>query len=121
MESEKSPKIIGYLLIFLGILVIIFTAFSVYQVFNNRLQPYTLFTFDSITFDLAKLAEEAPPDVDLQQELVKSEMINKPMNLIAHVILMGFLSSIGFKIAQVGVSLVRPIKVKVRQEKKLFD
>ena len=120
-ENGNSTKIIGYLLLFLGIITIIFSALSIYMVFTNKMQPFTLFTLDSITFDLAKLAEEAPPDVDLQQELVKSEMINKPLNLIAHVIFMGFISSVGFKIAQIGTSLLRPIKVKLRQEKKLFD
>ena len=50
--------------------------------------------------------------------LVSSSLINQPLNLIANLLLMGFIASAGFKIAHLGVMLVRTIKVKVKEEKK---
>ncbi len=44
-------------------------------------------------------------------------MVNAPLNLFTYLMLMGFFASIGMKIATVGTYLVRPIVVKLREEK----
>jgi hypothetical protein len=39
------------------------------------------------------------------------------LNIFAHLALMGFVSSAAFKIGRLGVMMIRPIKVRLNQEK----
>jgi hypothetical protein len=113
-----SEKITGYLLLLIGLIIIGLSSLNVYQVFTKQIQPVNVFLFDSIRLDFAKFIPEAPVNTDLTQELVPSDVLNLPMNYAAHLMLMGFLASSGYKIASIGVTLLRPIKVKLKEELK---
>jgi hypothetical protein len=116
MDKGTMEKVIGYMLLATGVATIIFTLFSVYRVFTNQTPPVQLFDFSSINIDLGRaLNLPVAPDQDLSQELVESDMINHPMNIFAHLLLMGFVSTIGFKLASLGVMLLRPIKVHLKE------
>jgi hypothetical protein len=114
---------LGYLLLTLGVLIIILSALGVYLVFSGKVQAFNVFSLPPITLDLSGLMEaessniELPTQANLETELVKEDILNKPMNLAAHLLFMTFLSSVGFKIAQLGVLLLRPIKVNLKGEK----
>ncbi len=117
-------KIVGYLLLVVGIIIIIFSSFSVYSVFTGKTQPVQLFNSEGISLDLGDLmggqsAEQMAQLNDDQKpmssELVKPELINQPLNLSAHLFLMSFLVNAGFKIASLGNQLLRPIKVKLKE------
>ena len=114
-----SEKIVGYALLSVGLVIILFAGFSVFQVFTNQSQPVQLFTMPGISIDMRQLLSGAAPelaDIDLppmDQEIVSAEMVNKPLNLFAHVTLMGFIAGVGFKLAQLGVMLVRTITAKI--------
>ena len=97
--------------------MIFYPVFNVYQVFKGQSLPYNLFSFKPIAIDLSKFVEGSPKNANITQELISSDLLNKPMNLVAHVVLMGFIVSAGFKIASLGAMLVRTIKVKVKEEK----
>ena len=113
MEKEKA---IGYLLLSAGITVIVYAALSVFQVFSNQTQPYSLFAFEPISIDLSKAIDlPLPAKENASQELINSELLNKPMNIFAHVILMGFLVTVGYKIAGIGAMLIRPIKINLKE------
>lgn len=114
---KGTNKVIGYLLLLLGLIMIAYPVYNVYQVFKGQTLPYNLFFFKPVSIDLSKMIEGASTNTNLSQELISSELLNKPMNLAAHVILMGFIVSAGFKIASLGVMMVRTIKVKVKEEK----
>lgn len=115
MQFAKE-RVLGYLFLVVGLILIIYPTFSVYQVFTKKSQPVDLFAFEAISLDFSKYAEgPVPPGTDLTQELVKSEMINEPMNLFAHLFLMGFIASVGLKVASIGTMLVRPIKVNLKE------
>lgn len=117
MDKGITEKVIGYLLLAIGVIIIIFALVSVYRVFTNQSEPVNLFNFETISIDLGKaLNLPVPPDQDLSQELFDKDMINRPMNIFAQLLLMGFVSTIGFKLASLGVMLLRPIKVKLREE-----
>lgn len=112
-----TEKILGYALLTIGILIILFSAYSAYRVFTKQQEPIQLFNFNAISLDIGKLiAPTLTSSPDLSQELVSPEMINGPLNLSAHLLLMGFISSIGFKIASLGVMLIRPIVVKLKEK-----
>jgi hypothetical protein len=120
-----NNKVVGYLLLSIGLIAIFFSAFSVYSVFTGKTQPVQLFNSDGISLDLGKLmGGQMPPEQaeqlgnvqnPAQSELIKPELINKPLNLSAHLFLMGFLVNAGFRIASLGNQLLRPIKVKLKE------
>ena len=114
---KYTNKIVGYLLLLIGLTMIFYPAFNVYQVFKGKALPYHLFSFKPIAIDLSKFVEGAPQNANLTQELVSSDLLNKPLDLIAHIILMGFVVTAGYRVASLGTLLVRTIKVKLNEDK----
>ena len=123
-----TERMVGYALLIVGFLFILFSAFSVYSVFTARSKPVQLFNFDGVTLNMANLlgsgeglSAEQQQALSRQkaqippQEIVSSKMINESSNIGAHVILMGFLASIGYRIGSLGAQLVRPIVVKLKE------
>ena len=107
-------KAIGYTLLSVGILTILFTAFSVIQVFTGNAEPVQIFTFEGIGLSASELTGGAIP-ANEQIDLISPELINDTSNLFAHIFLMGFISTVGFKLASLGTMMVRPIVVKVHE------
>ncbi len=116
-------KFIGYILLILGISVIFFSIFNVYFLFSKKIKPFEVFDLPAITLDLSGLMQsniqesQLPPEANLNTELVKKEILNDPLNLIANIILYGFFVNSGFKIASLGILLLRPIKVDIKEDK----
>ncbi len=117
-DTNVSEKTIGYSLLILGLIAIFYSTFSVYTVFTGMNQPFNLFSFDAIKIDLSKFIIQSPSEAELTQDIVPSDVLNKPMNYIGHLMLMGFLASAGLKVATIGTTMLRPIKVKVTEQKK---
>lgn len=121
-----SEKIIGYVLLVVGILVILGAGVSTYMVFTKQAEPVKLFEFSGISLDPTQMLGSSLP-VELQttlkqtntskQEMISGEMINSTSNIFAHLFLMGFIASIGYKLASLGTKLMRPIVVKLNEQK----
>jgi hypothetical protein len=114
-----TEKILGYMLIVVGIIAIVYSSVSVYDVFTKKAKPANLFSFSGISMDPSQfLAGNLPPGVTLPKgpamEIMTPEMINDTSNIFAHVVLMGFIASAGLKLATIGTQLVRTIHVKVK-------
>lgn len=109
-----SEKILGYLLLVVGVLIIVYAALNVYGVFTKKAKPFDVFNLPGISLDLGGLVGNQLPTGPAKSELITPEILNQPLNLAAHLFLMGFIANIGFKIASLGVMLVRPIKVKLK-------
>jgi hypothetical protein len=120
MLENLPNKIIGYLLLAVGLLGIILPSYSVYQVYTKRAKPVNVFLLDSIKLDFGKFTPDAPANAALTQDLVPADVLNAPLNYAAHLMLMGFIASASFKIASLGIMLVRPIKVKLKEEKEVL-
>ncbi len=132
-----SEKIIGYILLTLGVVIIFVSSFSVFTVFTGRAKPVQLFNFESVSIDFSQIVSASLPTTDLPEELkgsipkntapsakteiIKGDMLNTTSNIFAHLVLMGFLASSGLKLAQIGVNLLRPIIVKLKEEKLLKE
>ena len=121
-----TEKVIGYFFVFLGVGVIFFATFNIYSVFTKKARPVDVFSFPPIALDLSQAATvslpqelveagveiETPPSQ--KQEIIPSTMLNQTSNLVAHLVLMGFIVNVGFKVAMLGTQMVRPVIVKVR-------
>ena len=108
-----TEKIVGYTLLIIGIMVIVLSALNVYAVFTGQMLPVQLFHLSGISLDLSQYTGVKTKPA----ELVPAETLNQTSNLAAHLFLMGFIASMGQKLASLGVKLIRPIVVKLRDEK----
>ena len=113
-----SERVLGYVLLFAGLIIVVFAGFSVYSVFTKNSKPVDLFDFPPVSISADALISgaglkqgEAP-----QMELLPSKILNDTSNLLAHLFLMGFIAGIGSRIASIGVSLLRPIVVKLKSD-----
>lgn len=120
-----SEKIVGYILLVFGVGIILFSAGNIYGVFTGRIQPTQLFSLKSIGIDMNQmiqnsLPKELAPAADSQPaqetEIIPAEMLNQLFNLMGQIVLMGFLGGAGMKLASLGVMLLRPVEVKMKEK-----
>jgi len=119
-----TERISGFILIIAGIVIIIVAASLVIKVFTGKAEPASVFNFSSISLDASNLVgSDAPPEAKEalkasgqapKLELIPADILNKTSNLLAHLLLMGFVASIGYKIGSLGAMLARPVIVKLK-------
>ncbi len=114
-----SEKIIGYLLLAIGIIVIVASGFNIYAVFTRKMSPVSLFSLSSSSLDFSQLISGyLPPGSPAAPPLsLPTDSLNFTFNLSAHLFLVGFIAHLGYQLASLGVQLVRPIEVKLREAK----
>lgn len=123
-----SEKVTGFLLLTIGLAVMLFSGYNIYQTFTGKLEPIELFSLDrgiGLDFSSFLVGDATPEELaqiksqnnDLKTELVSPELINRPMNLFSHFLLMGFFVNIGFKVGLLGTNILRPVKVEVGKNK----
>lgn len=120
-----TERVVGYILLGTGILVILASALSVIMVFTGRTEPIQIFNFEGIELNARDLiggdlpAEQAALARQMvegqKMELISPEILNDTSNLFAHLFLMGFISTVGYKVASLGTMMVRPIVVKLKE------
>lgn len=116
-----SEKAIGYSLLALGILIMIFSVLQVILVFTGKIKPIQIFTPPQTTqtkLDLRSPAELSsalsnglPVNLD---SIFPKETIAQSINLSAHFFLMSFIMMFGGRLATLGVQPVRPVYVKMK-------
>ena len=124
-----NEKIIGYILLVCGIAIIVYSAINVTSVFTGNSQPIDLFKLSGISVDIKDMIGKdltpeqrkqlAKSEIQTQQEILKAELVNSPLNYISHIVFMTFIAGVGFRIAKLGVMLVRPIKVSLKSQESI--
>ena len=124
-----NEKTTGYVLLVLGVGVMIFSAMSLVLVFTKHAEPINLFQISlpppSAAFKTSTLPGQSPnltPDVSqmLSQltsqtgNMFSSSALTQYSNISAHFFLMSFIMAFGFKVATLGVQLLRPVYVKYK-------
>lgn len=127
-----SERIIGYILLGIGILMIILTTLQIFSVFTGKDAPIQVFTLESTkktqqtsTSDLLEKIQQGDISALLESgsgsipglEVISPEAIYKLLNITVYYFLMMFLLNVGYKIASLGVQMLRPIKVEVKNNK----
>lgn len=105
-----NEKIVGYVLLFLGIIIIFFSAFSVYGVFSKKIKPVQFFAIGDAPIEIP-IAGQTTSGGGID---IPIEAVSDPLNSFAHLALMMFIGGVGFKIASLGTMLVRPVVVKLK-------
>lgn len=113
MEEKK----VGYSLLAGGIIVMIIAFVTVVLLFTGVISPVKLFTIPSPSFNTSNLIPSVPglPAPKGEKiEILPTETFSTVLNLGVQFILMTFVMSFGFKLADLGVKLIRPIKIEAK-------
>lgn len=123
-----SEKVHGYVLLYGGIVLMIFSLFSLVFVFTGRAEPIQIFHMKGLSIDSSALTPQIdtsslpgfnmPTQMKVAKpiEIFPAEDLNRSANIFAHLMFMGFLLSVGSKIATIGTNLLRPIVVKTPKD-----
>lgn len=112
-----SERQIGYVLLGGGIFVMFVAFVIVVLLFTGIIQPVKLFSIPAPSFDTGNLMPEIPgiPQAAGEKvEIIPTDAFNRILNIGIQFLLMTFTMSFGFKIANLGVKLVRPIKIEAK-------
>ncbi len=108
----KDYKAVGYALLIAGLILIIWSIYSMYNVYTGATPPPSVIEMKSVTISLPT-GENAPP---IQTELISGRDSSKLVNMGVWFALMTFIASAGGRISGIGVKLIREIKVEVKRE-----
>ena len=122
-----SVKVTGYSLLVVGLLIMAFCVVNMVMVFTNKTKPFSVFniqpngsTNTQSLNDLASQLQKNSSNGSQAQlpklDILPPEVLNQILNMTAHLFLMSFILGFGYKLASLGVGLVRPINVKLRPE-----
>lgn len=108
-----SEKVIGYLLLAGGLLLILFSTLNIYLTFTGRALPVMLFHTSGISLDLSQ-SLPVPNPAAKPVEIFSAADMNQVADLTLTYLLDTFFVSVGAKIASLGVQLLRPVNIKLQ-------
>jgi hypothetical protein len=108
----ETNKIIGYVLLLIGILLITLPLWQTYNIFTGKSAPAQVFT-RPVTLQVDEKA--SPLDIQKQMQnafinILPIDLINNTLNLISWLALMWILIYGGGKIADIGVKMIKEVK-----------
>jgi hypothetical protein len=101
----KSEKIVGYALLILGVILILFSTVEMVTVYFGDAPPPKLFDLEDISISINPISTAAAT--------IPGSQLSQLPNLIFWFFLMGFLLLAGGKISSLGVNLIKEIHVEV--------
>lgn len=110
-----SEKIVGYLLIVVGVVAIILATLSVFMVFTKQAQPVPFIVPGPMVLNLQLPLDPAGGVVDVPIDLAQFMPVGPLTNIFIHLVLMGFVAGMGSRLAMIGTNLVRPIVIKTKE------
>jgi hypothetical protein len=124
-----SEKITGYSLLSVGLVIMIFCVINIILVFTNQIKPFSYFNLDtgnnqttssSLNMNdlISKLQAGNTISADSlslpKTDFLPAGSLDQILNLSTQFFLMTFILGFGYKLANLGVQLVRPINVKLK-------
>ena len=110
-------KNVGYALLGIGILTMFAAFLFIVIIFIGGIDPIPVVNINAPSFDTSALVPQIPglpaPSAS-KVELIPASDFNKIINLTTNLFFMGFIMSFGFKLADLGVKLIRPIKIEAK-------
>lgn len=114
-----SEKIIGYLLIATGVIIIIVSGLSATRAVKTQKIPVTFFSEQTInSFSGKSVTPKETMPINIQEMLgISPTMIGTILNITVYLVILGFFVKLGFHLASLGTMLVRPIVVDLKTQK----
>jgi hypothetical protein len=103
----KVEKIIGYALLILGIILLLFSIFEMVNVYYGYASPPKLVNLGDISLPFGDSGNSA--------SLIQGAQASQLPNLFFWFLLMGFVLLAGGKIASLGVSMIKEIQVEIKE------
>lgn len=112
-----SEKQVGYFLLAVGIFIMFLAVGIILLTVTNHLSPIQVFNIPAPSFNTASFMPKipglpTPEGTDIK--IIPTTSFNKILNLGIEFMLMYFVMSFGFKLSDLGVKLVRPIKITAK-------
>lgn len=101
----KEDKIIGYVLLIIGIVLLLFAVAEMSAVYTGAASPPKLITISDVSW---------PTQDGSVVTLMQGDQISQLPNIFFWFLLMVFMLLAGGKIAQIGVSMLKDVKVEVK-------
>ena len=105
-KLPKNEKIIGYALLILGVILLLFSIVEMVTVYYGYAPPPKLFNLQDISL---------PGDNGSNISLIQGAQASQLPNLFFWFLLMGFVLLAGGKIASLGISMIKDIKVEISE------
>ncbi len=113
-----AEKIIGYVILGIGIIIIALSAVNGFRLITKQAQPVQLFNIansdSQIPLDFNGSKVNINSSTLLNSLGLSSPTLNFSLNLVFHLMILGFIAKMGFHLASLGTMLVRPIKVDIK-------
>lgn len=116
-----DSKTTGYVFLTTGVFIMVFTVVLVILAFTNIIHP-TYFSVSpkstpspTSNIDLNSLSATGQPNLSAllpSLNIIPPGVLDNALNLSAHFLLMSFIGGFGYKLAMIGVNLIRPIVIK---------
>ncbi|MFI5265679.1 MAG: hypothetical protein ACHQT7_02950 [Candidatus Levyibacteriota bacterium] len=108
----------GFVLLSVGLLVMVACVIIIIMTFIGSLSPIALFNIPAPSINTSAFMPSIPglpkaAGTDIQ--MIPTKPFNDLLNLGIEFMLMSFIMSFGFKLADLGVKLVRPIKITAKE------
>jgi len=120
-DGFMNTKITGYIFLGTGVFIMVFSVVLVILAFTNIIHP-TYFSTSSKSAapatsntDLNSLNSTGQPNLSAllpSLNIIPPGVLDSALNLSVHFFLMTFIGGFGYKLAMIGVNLIRPIIVK---------
>lgn len=124
-----TDKIIGYIFLLAGILLILSALFSAFNLLTGKSKPPKVFNVQAPTINLptGNINVKLPESSSLSQgesglapqgfKIIPDEVLNGSLNIGLSYLLFMFIASTGAKLASIGTQLIKDIKVVVKENK----
>ncbi len=115
-----TERKVGYILLVAGILIMIYSATQIITIFTGKAEPLQI-----IQYEMPKQTTTSNSVLNQMQgggslpmpQLFDSEAINEILNLSLYYFIMQFLMGLGYKFSSLGVSMLRPLVVQIKNKK----
>ena len=108
----ETNKIIGYILLLIGVLLIALPLWQTYNIFTGKAMPTQVFT-KPVALQVDEKASPLDIPKQIQNALIRVipiDFIDNTLNLTAWLILMWILIYGGGKVADIGVKMLKEVK-----------
>lgn len=122
-----TEKLTGYLLLVVGLIIMVASVVNIFLVFTNKAKPFSVFNLSSsgsgsalnINDIIAQIQKNNPNAANQtisapKLDILPPEVLNQTLNMTTHFFLITFILGFGYKLANLGVQLIRPINVKLK-------
>lgn len=109
-----QEKNVGYILLGVGVITMFVAVGVVILTFTGNMAPVSVFNIKAPTIDTSSFVPKLLGGGQ-KIEIIPTTAFNKLLNLGIEFLLMTFILSFGFKLADLGVKLVRPLRSHVKE------